>query len=488
MKSKRVLASLMAAVLSVTAFSASDPYADGVWGPDKVYAASADMTIDVIDLKSNSIKGDAILIQSQGEYLLIDTGDSDSRDVVVNYLKDKGVKNLDVYITHFHSDHFGELNDISENFTIDNLYVPQASVTGNAVSAAESQIGTGITESEYNSTKSSYDKFYGDVGIKVKSSKGKYCNNFTEVSAGHTFTVGAATVTTLGTPSFSFDDFENDSTNDPGLTETKMEHYLNNMSLCTRITVPSGGKTISYLTCGDAEVEEEKWLMSQGFDLKSDIWKMNHHGVDTSNSAKFCKAVKAKHAVADHYVLASEITRQNKIYKKCKINMKETATTAKKTLYGLIRTRIPMERAEKYGEVYRTEFNGDVIFSVSNGKITQSSNSGFRKSGGKWYLYWNNKVVKPNSKGYITGYNGTIFKAAKSGELKKGMYKYKGKVWYCFGAHNDSVVGKGWIKYKGKKYYSPEYFPYLAQGWKKINNANYLFDEKTGVFIRKQKI
>ena len=479
MKLKKAVSLALCAVMAVAALST------GV--QSRVEAADGDLTIDVIDLKKNSVKGDAVLLQSGGEYLLIDTGDKDDSNTVVNYLKAKGVDHLSVYISHFHSDHFGELNDISDNFTIDTLYVPLASVTGDAVKDAESQIGSGITQEEYNSTKNSYDKFYGDVGIKVKSQKGKYCQNFVEVSAGHSFSLGSATVTTIGTPSFKFDDFENDSTNDPGLTETKMEHYLNNMSLCTRITVPSGGKTISYLSCGDAEVEEENWLIGSGATIKSDIWKMNHHGVDTSNSAKFCKAVAAKHAVADHYVLASEITRQNKIYKKCKISMKETATTAKKCLYGLIRTRIPMERAEKYGEVYRTEFNGDVTFSISNGAITESSVSGFRKSGGKWYLYWNGKVVKPNSKGFITGYNDSVFKADKKGVLKKGMYKYKGKVWYCYGAHNDSVVGAGWIKYKGKKYYSPEYFPYLAQGWKKIGTKNYLFDEKTGVFIRKQK-
>ena len=50
------------------------------------------------------------------------------------------------------------------------------------------------------------------------------------------------------------------------------------------------------------------------------------------------------------------------------------------------------------------------------------------------------------------------------------------------------MIGVGWIKYKGKKYYSLDYYPYLAMGWKKINDKNYLFDEKTAVFIRKQKV
>ncbi len=441
--------------------------------------AADEMKVHFIDLKSNAIKGDATLIESQGQYLLIDTGDKDNNDTVVNYLKDLGVTNLDVLVSHFHSDHFGELNDISNAFTIDHLYVGEEWIIERAVTQ-----GDAASDKEYSSVSASKEKFFGDVGVRVKSQKGKYCRNFIELKPGDKFTIGAVTVETLGMPDFNLTDFSNDSSSDPGLTETRMEHYLNNMSLATRITCPSGA---TFLACGDAETQEEKWLVAQGYDLSADIWKMNHHGTDTSNSAAFVKAVSPKYSVANHYVIPKEITRQNKIYKKCKIEMKETATTAKKCLYGLIRTRIPMERAEKYGEVYRTEFNGDVLFTVADGKVTQSSVSGFRKSGKNWYLYWNDKVVKPNAKGFITGYNDTIFAADKNGALKKGMFSYKGKKWYCYGKHNDSVIGKGWIKYKGKKYYSLDYFPYLAMGWKKINDDNYLFDEKTAVFIRKQK-
>ena len=332
------------------------------------------------------------------------------------------------------------------------------------------------------------EKFFGDVGIREKSKKGKYCQNFVEVTPGYTFRLGAATVETLDLPNFNLTDFKNDATADPGLTETRMEHYLNNMSLCARITVPSGGKTITYLTCGDAETKQEKWMVNKGINLRANIWKMNHHGTDTSNSKAFIKAVRAKHAIANHYVIPKEIVRQNKIYKKLKLGMKETKKTAQKSLYGLIRTRMTMERAEKYGEVYRTEFNKGMVFTVANGRITKKSSNGFRKSGGKWYLYWNNKVVKPNSSGVITGYNGSLFKATKAGVLKSGLVSYKKKKYYCFGAHNDAVIGAGWIKYKKKKYYSPEYFPFLAMGWKKINGVNYLFDEKTAVFIRRQRV
>ncbi len=445
-------------------------------------AEGSELKIHFIDLKSSSVKGDAVLLESRGEYLLVDTGDKDESNTVVNYLKALGVTRLDVFVSHFHSDHFGELDDISGNFNIRNLYVGEQWIIKRAVDQ-----GDAVTDKEYSSVKASMEKFYGEVGIKVKSNKGKYCQNFVEVKPGSAYGFGACRLDILPLPDFNLTDFTNDSSSDPGLTETRMEHYINNMSLAFKLTTQSGDKTIYYLSCGDAEVEEEKFLIDRGVDLKADIWKMNHHGTDTSNSAEFIKAVAPAHSVANHYVIEKEITRQNKIYKKCKVKLTETAETAKKTLYGLIRTRTTMETAEKYGEVYRTEFNGNVIFTVSEGSILQESESGFRMQDGKWYLYWNGQVVLPNSKGFITGFNGSLFKADKTGALKKGMFYYNKKRYYCYGSHNCATIGAGWIKYKGKKYYNPEYFPYLAMGWKKIDGKNYLFDENSGEFIRKQR-
>ena len=44
-------------------------------------------------------------------------------EVVVSYLKDIGVKNLEFVIaTHAHSDHIGNMDTIFENFEVKNLY------------------------------------------------------------------------------------------------------------------------------------------------------------------------------------------------------------------------------------------------------------------------------------------------------------------------------------------------------------------------------
>lgn len=51
--------------------------------------------------------------------ILIDTGEHDEYDSVINYLKSKNIRNLDyLVISHFHSDHYGESSDILKEFKV----------------------------------------------------------------------------------------------------------------------------------------------------------------------------------------------------------------------------------------------------------------------------------------------------------------------------------------------------------------------------------
>jgi len=54
--------------------------------------------------------------------IIIDTGEVDEYDTLVNYLKTNNIKRIDyLIITHYHSDHYGETNDLLNNFRIINL-------------------------------------------------------------------------------------------------------------------------------------------------------------------------------------------------------------------------------------------------------------------------------------------------------------------------------------------------------------------------------
>ncbi|AIO19502.1 ComEC family competence protein [Candidatus Izimaplasma bacterium HR1] len=73
------------------------------------------------------VRGDATVITDNFNRcnILIDTGERDQYDSVVNYLYNNNIKTLDyLIISHFHSDHYGEMQDIIDNFRVKNIITP----------------------------------------------------------------------------------------------------------------------------------------------------------------------------------------------------------------------------------------------------------------------------------------------------------------------------------------------------------------------------
>ena len=72
----------------------------------------------------NTGTSDAIVLQSNGEYAMIDTGDVSSRDYVTSFLKKHNIEKLNfIIISHFHTDHYGGLTPIMSEFQVDKLYI-----------------------------------------------------------------------------------------------------------------------------------------------------------------------------------------------------------------------------------------------------------------------------------------------------------------------------------------------------------------------------
>lgn len=110
--------------------------------PSEVTASDQETKIHFISLTSTT---DAILLESNGHYGLVDSGEDweylDGTDAryplregvtigigyeqqVIHYLKSQGVEKLDFYIaTHSHSDHIGSGDEILDAFPTDRLYI-----------------------------------------------------------------------------------------------------------------------------------------------------------------------------------------------------------------------------------------------------------------------------------------------------------------------------------------------------------------------------
>lgn len=188
-------------------------------------------------------QGDSILAKSpEGGTVLIDAGDTGTKDKILPQLKKQGVTTIDLLVaTHPHADHIGSMQAILENYKVNKVLLTDATHTTNT-----------------------YLKILETVkSLKIPKVIAK---------AGDTMQIGGIGIEILG-PVKKYDD-------------------LNDMSVVLRLTY---GKSAFVLT-GDAEKESENDILKKFSDLHADVLKIGHHGSETSTGKSFLAAVAPKYA------------------------------------------------------------------------------------------------------------------------------------------------------------------------------------------------
>ena len=188
-------------------------------------------------------QGDSTLIElPDGTTMLIDAGERDYGETVVDYLRAEKVEKIDHLIgTHPHSDHIGGLREVVEGFDIGKVYLPKKAST---------------TATFQNLLKAIKAK-----GLSVITAKaGK------EIAAGEDFSVEILSP-----------------------VEEDYGDEMNLYSVVVRITY--GNRR--FLFMGDAETENEEQMP----DVRADFIRVGHHGSRTSSGAEFVKRVGAQIAV-----------------------------------------------------------------------------------------------------------------------------------------------------------------------------------------------
>ena len=256
------------------------------------------MTRDDGKAVSSDRYGDAVLIESNGKYLLMDTGSitpiknkkTEHHSTLVRTLKSIGVKNLDVYISHVHWDHTGGLLDVLMNFKVNKVYLPDTALAKEYVTP-----NSDITIDELNQDLAALSKSCGAKVVYLSPSFRKHAQK--TVSS---FKVGAATCKVLGpVGDYKMSQFSSQD----GVLGTKEGHYLNNYSLTTMVTCGS----FKYLTTGDAEEQEEAKLISKyGKSLDADVMKAGHHGLRTSNRSSLVQKVTPKWSFEENHGYSSD--------------------------------------------------------------------------------------------------------------------------------------------------------------------------------------
>lgn len=175
-------------------------------------------------------QADAALVLCDGHAMLIDGGNSADSSLIYAYLKQRNITFLDYIVcTHAHEDHVGGLAGALNYASVGTAFAPVAEYDTKAFQ--------------------NFTKYLSNSGVSI-----------TIPNHGDTFDLGTAKCQIIG-PVYPTDE-------------------PNNTSIVIKITF---GET-SFLFTGDAETEEERSIIDQGYDISCTVLKVGHHGSDTSTS------------------------------------------------------------------------------------------------------------------------------------------------------------------------------------------------------------
>lgn len=201
-------------------------------------STDAAVRFDFIDVG----QGDSALITTPNkEYILVDAGTADS-DKLLKHLEARSVDELDYLIlSHPHSDHIGSAEDILEKYKV------------NCVIMSEAEATTRTFERLYDALMLEKQS----SGCKVYSAKIK-----------DKYNIDGCVIDIIGPVNCD-------------------EDNLNNCSVCFTFTYGE----FDALFTGDTEATAEKELLSAGYVSDCELYKVAHHGSDTSSSERFIAEV-----------------------------------------------------------------------------------------------------------------------------------------------------------------------------------------------------
>lgn len=240
---KSIIAVILCAILAVVLLhQISDEVWDGLFKKAGVTASlesTAEMSVHFVDVG----QGDCTIVYSKsGGVIVIDTGEEDKAQIVINYLKNLGVEKIDYCImTHPHSDHMGSMSQVMQAFSVETLIMPQ------------------LSEINIPTTKT-YEKFLISAADNA--------DEIVAARAGDTYSMGEVDISILGP-----------------VTQDK---DLNNMSVVAKIEYGQA----SFLITGDCSFGEENSIMENNYNsLQSDVLKIGHHGSSGATSSEWLAAV-----------------------------------------------------------------------------------------------------------------------------------------------------------------------------------------------------
>ncbi|MBQ3879107.1 MAG: MBL fold metallo-hydrolase [Oscillospiraceae bacterium] len=217
---------------------------------------SSDFSVCILDIG----QADCSLIRQGEHVMLIDCGDPDDADRILETLRALKIKRIDALIlTHPHSDHIGSAQAIAEAIPVSAVYMPDApsdsKILENLLACIEER------KIPNNTAYAGLSIPFGDCTVRVLSpQKG------------------------LDSPS------------------------LNAYSLVLSIEYDG----IRLLFTGDAEKENEAYILESGASVSCDLIKVGHHGSESSSDPAFVKACAPRYAVVTtEYFSSNDLPKES---------------------------------------------------------------------------------------------------------------------------------------------------------------------------------
>lgn len=213
----------------------------------------AQQQTDVLQIQVLKVgKADAIVLQCGSETMVIDCGEEEDGQEVLDYLKSNGVQKIDtLIITHFDKDHVGGADTVVSGIPVDRLLLPAYISTGK----------------QYKAFVAAYEA----VGIEPE--------NVTETLSFDFGGEGGASVTVEPPASYEIPNTD--------------DEYDNDFSLIT--TIDFNGK--KFVFAGDIEEARIHEWLSSGTVGHCDVLKVPHHGVYNDALAELFESLQPKYAI-----------------------------------------------------------------------------------------------------------------------------------------------------------------------------------------------
>ena len=207
---------------------------------DSISSIKGECNVWVLDVG----QGSSTLVESDGEYMLIDGGDSDKSSYLVSYLKKKEITNFKYVIaTHYDADHLNGVVGALNVFDVENVICP-----------------------EYTTTTRVYNSF-------ISIMDNKKINRIQPI-VGETYSLGRGEFTIIATNSTGYSN-------------------VNDYSVGIRFKYNNK----SFLVAGDATNISEEEIVNNSIDINSDVYIVNHHGSSGSSSSEFLNKIDPEYAV-----------------------------------------------------------------------------------------------------------------------------------------------------------------------------------------------